>query len=161
MLYIIVNEEYKNLFDKIRTEAPDSILLELVDFAIPGKKLDLQLRKADAFIGQVNLTDSQFKNARKLRIIQTLSAGYDKIDLAKAKHHKVIIANNNGANAISVAEHSLMLILALYRKLIFHHRTVISGSWENLKYQNRELYGKTFLVPSNPEEYLEKKEMQK
>ena len=143
MLYIIVNEEYKNLFDKIKIEAPDFILLELADFTIPGKKLDLQLRKADAIIGQVNLTDSQFKIARKLRLIQTLSAGYDKIDLAKAKENNVLIANNNGANAISVAEHSLMLILALYRKLIFHHQSIVNGSWINLKYQNRELYGKT------------------
>ena len=143
MLYILVNEEYKNLFEKIKIEAPNSIFLELVDFTISTKKLHLQLRKADAIIGQVNLTDSQYKAAKRLRIIQTLSAGYDKIDLKRAKRYNVIVTNNNGANAISVAEHSLMLILAIYRKLIFHHQSVISGSWKNLKYQNIELHGKT------------------
>ena len=143
MLYVLVNYEYKNLFDKIRIESPDSILLDLVDFSIPSKKLQFQLKKANAIIGQVNLNDSQYKIAKKLRIIQTLSAGYDKINLTKAKYHKIIIANNNGANAISVAEHSLMLILALYRNLIFHHESVINGSWKNLKYQNKRLDGKT------------------
>ncbi len=146
MLHILVNEEYKNLFKKIRIETPDSIFLKLVDFTIPTEKLNLQLRKADAIIGQVNLTDAQYKIARKLRIIQTLSAGYDKINLTKAKKHKILIANNNGANSISVAEHSLMLILALYRKLIIHHQSIVNGSWKNLKYQNRELHGKTLGV---------------
>ena len=143
MLYILVNEEYKNLFEKIKNESPNSIFLELTDLKKPSKKLNHQLRKADAIIGQVNLTESQYRNARKLLIIQTLSAGYDKIDIKKAKKHNVIIANNNGANAISVAEHTLMLILAVYRKLIFHHHSVMDGPWENLKYQNRELHGKT------------------
>ncbi len=45
------------------------------------------------------------KTAANLRIIQTMSAGYDRIDLAKAKHHNVLVASNNGANAVSVAEH--------------------------------------------------------
>lgn len=143
MINIIINDEYKYFFDHIKTEAPNSFLFELVNFTNPEKKLHLQLKKADAIIGQVNLSESQYKTARKLRIIQTLSSGFDKIDLAKAKKFKVIIANNNGANAVSVAEHVIMLILGLYRNLIFQHNSLVNGSWNNLKYQNRELQGKT------------------
>jgi phosphoglycerate dehydrogenase-like enzyme len=72
-----------------------------------------------------------------------LSAGYDKIDLEKAGQYKVRIANNNGENAVSVAEHVLMLIFALYRRLLFHHHSVTNGPWKNLKHTNRELSGKT------------------
>ncbi len=35
-----------------------------------------------------------------------------------------------------------MLIFGLYRRLIFHHQSVLNGSWKNLKYQNTELQGK-------------------
>ena len=143
MFNVLVNREYEMLFENLKTEAPDSFVLTLVDFNHPDENLKALLSHADAIIGQVNLSDSQFKSAGKLKIIQTLSAGYDKIDLEKAGQYKVRIANNNGENAVSVAEHVLMLIFALYRRLLFHHHSVTNGPWKNLKHTNRELSGKT------------------
>jgi len=143
MFNVLVNREYEMLFENLKTEAPDSFVLTLVDFNHPDENLQALLSHADAIIGQVNLSDSQFKSAGKLKIIQTLSAGYDKIDLEKAGQYKVRIANNDGENAVSVAEHVLMLIFALYRRLLFHHHSVTNGPWKNLKHTNRELSGKT------------------
>ena len=143
MFNVLVNREYEMLFENLKTEAPDSFVLTLVDFNHPDENLKALLSHADAIIGQVNLSDSQFKSAGKLKIIQTLSAGYDKIDLEKAGQYKVRIANNDGENAVSVAEHVLMLIFALYRRLLFHHHSVTNGPWKNLKHTNRELSGKT------------------
>ena len=143
MFNIIVNKEYELLFERLKAEAPDSFSLKLADFLNPDHKLNDLLQKADAIIGQVNLSDVQYKTAANLRIIQTLSAGFDRIDLAKAKRQNILVANNNGANAVSVAEHVLMLIFALYRRLLFHHQSVTSGPWKNLKHSNRELSGKT------------------
>ena len=143
MFNVLVNREYEMLFENLKTEAPDSFVLTLVDFKHPDENLQALLSHADAIIGQVNLSDSQFKSAGKLKIIQTLSAGYDKIDLEKAGQFKVRIANNDGENAVSVAEHVLMLIFALYRRLLFHHHSVTNGPWKNLKHTNRELSGKT------------------
>ena len=143
MFNIIVNKEYELLFESLKAEAPDSFSLTLADFLNPDEILNELLQKADAIIGQVNLSDAQYKTAVNLRIIQTLSAGVDRIDLAKAKRQNVLVANNNGANAVSVAEHVLMLIFALYRRLLVHHQSVASGAWKNLKHSNRELSGKT------------------
>jgi len=140
MFNVLVNIEYELLFDNLKTEAPDSFSLALVDFKHPDEKLNALLCKTDAILGQVSLSDSQFESAGKLKIIQTLSAGYDKIDLEKAGQYKVRIANNNGANAVSVAEHVLMLIFALYRRLLFHHHSVTNGPWKNLKHTNSRLY---------------------
>jgi phosphoglycerate dehydrogenase-like enzyme len=143
MFKVLVNSEYEILFDDLKTEAPDSFELTLVDFSAPDENLNTLLCSTDAIIGQVNLSDTQYESADKLRIIQTLSAGFDRIELAKAERYNVMIATNNGANAISVAEHVLMLIFALYRQLLFHHHSVTNGPWKNLKHTNRELYGKT------------------
>ena len=96
MFNVLVNREYEMLFENLKTEAPDSFVLTLVDFNHPDENLQALLSHADAIIGQVNLSDSQFKSAGKLKIIQTLSAGYDKIDLEKAGQYKVRIANNDG-----------------------------------------------------------------
>ena len=143
MFNVLVNSEYEILFNQLKAEAPVSFELTLVDFSAPDEKLNSLLCTTDAIIGQVNLSDAQYESADRLKIIQTLSAGFDRIELAKAKRYKVMIATNNGANAISVAEHVLMLIFALYRQLLFHHRSVTSGPWKNLKHTNKELSGKT------------------
>jgi phosphoglycerate dehydrogenase-like enzyme len=41
----------------------------------------------------------------------------------------VPIANNGGSNSVAVAEHTMMLILAVYKKLSFHHINVTHGKW--------------------------------
>ena len=143
MFKVLVNSEYEILFNQLKAKAPDSFELTLVDFSAPDEKLNSLLCTTDAIIGQVNLSDAQYESAERLKIIQTLSAGFDRIELAKAMRYKVTIATNNGANAISVAEHVLMLIFALYRQLLFHHHSVTNGPWKNLKHTNRELSGKT------------------
>jgi len=144
MFNILVNTEYEWLFETLKAEAPEFFSLKLADFSCPDENQYVQLSRTDAIIGQkINLSDAQYEAAGKLQIIQTLSAGFDHIDLAKAKQRKVYVANNNGANAESVAEHVLMLILALYRQLLFHHNSVTQGTWTCLKYQNRGLSGKT------------------
>jgi glyoxylate reductase/D-3-phosphoglycerate dehydrogenase len=55
------------------------------------------------------------------------------------------VCNNGGANAISVAEHSLMLMLAVSRKVIWQHGNVAAGRWRGNGPAPRmyELYGKT------------------
>jgi phosphoglycerate dehydrogenase-like enzyme len=143
MFNVLVNSEYEILFDDLKGESPDSFELTLVDFSSPDEKLNILLCTTDAIIGQVNLSDTQYESADRLKIIQTLSAGFDRIELSKAKRYNVMIATNNGANSISVAEHVLMLIFALYRQLLFHHHSVTNGPWKNLKHTNRELSGKT------------------
>jgi len=144
MFNILVNTEYEWLFEALKTKSPKFFSIKLADLSRPDEKQYEQLVRTDAIIGQkINLSDAQYEAASNLQIIQTLSAGFEYIDLSKAKARNVYVANNNGANAESVAEHVLMVILALYRQLLFHHNSVKQGKWTCLKYQNHGLSGKT------------------
>ena len=144
MFNILVNTEYEWLFETLKAESPELFSIKLADLSRPDENQYEELVKTDAIIGhRINLSDAQYEAASNLQIIQTLSAGFDNIDQTKAKKRNVYIANNNGANAESVAEHVLMLILALYRQLLFHHNSLKKGAWTCLKYQNRGLSGKT------------------
>ena len=67
----------------------------------------------------IPMKDEFYQAAPKLRLVQLLSAGYDNVDLEAARRAKVPLSNNGGANAISVSEHALMLMLAVYRKVIW------------------------------------------
>ena len=144
MFNILVNTEYEWLFETLKAESPELFSIKLADLSSPDENQYEQLFRTNAIIGQkINLSDDQYEAAGNLKIIQTLSAGFEHIDLTKAKKHNIYVANNNGANAESVAEHVLMLILALYRQLLFHHNSIKQGTWTCLKYQNRGLSGKS------------------
>ncbi len=70
-----------------------------------------------------------FRAAPKLRLVQLTSAGYDHVDLEAARKAGVPVANNGGANAVAVAEHAIMLILAVLKRLVWHHNNVVAGRW--------------------------------
>ncbi|MGH7418381.1 MAG: 2-hydroxyacid dehydrogenase, partial [Candidatus Rokuibacteriota bacterium] len=46
-----------------------------------------------------------------------------------ARQAKVPVSNNGGANAIAVAEHTLMLILAVLKRVVRFHNDVVAGKW--------------------------------
>jgi phosphoglycerate dehydrogenase-like enzyme len=62
-----------------------------------------------------------------------------------ARKARVPVANNGGANAIAVAEHTLMLMLAVLKKLVRFHNDVVAGKWRvgNMAEGVFELAGKT------------------
>src|SRR5205085_3192677 len=57
-----------------------------------------------------------FRAAPKMKLVQLTSAGYDRVDIEAARKAKVPVANNGGANSVAVAEHAVMLMLAVLKK---------------------------------------------
>jgi phosphoglycerate dehydrogenase-like enzyme len=70
-----------------------------------------------------------FRAAPNLKLVQLTSAGYDQVDPEAAKKAKVPVSNNGGANAIAVSEHALMLMLAVYKRLVQFHNHIVAGNW--------------------------------
>jgi phosphoglycerate dehydrogenase-like enzyme len=87
-----------------------------------------------------------YEAAPRLKLIQLISAGYDRIDLEAARKAGVLVANNGGANSVAVSEAAVMLILATLKRLVWQHINVVNGKWRIGDFaQNRlyELSGKT------------------
>ena len=87
-----------------------------------------------------------FRSAPKLKLVQLLSAGYDRVDIESARKAKVSVANNGGANAIAVSEHAILLMLAVLKRLVVFHNDVVAGKWRvGNHFDSRvfELHGKT------------------
>jgi phosphoglycerate dehydrogenase-like enzyme len=104
------------------------------------------LGEAEYLIGFVDrlVDDALFDAAPKLKLIQLLSAGYNRADLDAARRAGVPIANNGGANAVAVSEHAMMLMLACSRQLNIQHANVGAGRWHgNATPRIFELRGKT------------------
>ena len=64
-----------------------------------------------------------------LNAIICYGAGYDGIDLAAAKARGIKIANSPGANASTVADLALALLLAAMRRIVVADHHVRSGNW--------------------------------
>ncbi len=104
------------------------------------------MRGAEYLVGFVDglINDALFQCAPKLKLVQLLSAGYEKADMDAARRAGVPVANNGGANSVAVSEHVLMLMLAVSRQLILQHANVIAGRWRgNSVPRVYELRGKT------------------
>jgi len=82
--------------------------------------------------------------APRLAVIGRFGVGLDNIDVAAADARGVVVVAPLGANAISVAEHTIALALALSRELTRHDSAVRAGIWQRLP--GRELAGRTWGV---------------
>ncbi|MDB5414072.1 MAG: Glyoxylate reductase [Rubritepida sp.] len=67
--------------------------------------------------------------APKLKLFQLLSAGYDTVDIEAARGGGIAVCNNGGANSTAVSEHAIMLMMAVCRRLVWQHESVVSGRW--------------------------------
>lgn len=96
--------------------------------------------------GDGTMDDAFYKRAPKLKLVQLLSAGYDRIDIEAARRAGVPVCNNGGANSTAVAEHAILLMLAVSRRLTWQHANVSGGRWRGnnaSEVKLYEMYGKT------------------
>jgi D-3-phosphoglycerate dehydrogenase len=78
-----------------------------------------------------------------LRVVGRAGTGTDNIDLEAATRAGILVVNAPSANALSAAEHTLALLLALARRVPEGDRSVRSGGWERKRLGGVELAGKT------------------
>jgi D-3-phosphoglycerate dehydrogenase len=106
------------------------------------------LAEAEALVvrGAVKVTREVLARAPKLRVIGRAGVGYDNIDVEAATERGVLVMNTPGGNAVSVAEHTLALMLSLARAVPQASASTKGGKWEKKKFMGNELRGKTLGV---------------
>jgi phosphoglycerate dehydrogenase-like enzyme len=86
--------------------------------------------EAEYYLGLARRMGGEFfRSAPNLKLVQLLSAGYDHVDIEAARKARVPVCNNGGANALAVAEHTIMLILAVLKRVVQFHNSVAAGKW--------------------------------
>jgi phosphoglycerate dehydrogenase-like enzyme len=68
-----------------------------------------------------------------LRLISIWGTGTDNVDLESARELGITVTNTPGANAVSVAEHTMAILLALARQIPYLDREVRSGTWPRVE----------------------------
>ena len=77
-----------------------------------------------------------------LKIIGRAGAGIDNIDIETAKKKNIVVMNTPGGNTNATAEHTISLLLSLYRKIPEANDSTHKSLWEKKKFKGLELKGK-------------------
>lgn len=91
---------------------------------------------------KTQVTGELLEGAPSLQVVARAGVGLDNIDIAAADELGVVVVAALGANAISVAEHSLGLALAVARHVVPLDAAVREGSWQ--RHPGKELAGGTW-----------------
>jgi D-3-phosphoglycerate dehydrogenase / 2-oxoglutarate reductase len=133
--------------DKI-SERGLKLLKEQRDWKIVLTKketLHAEIADADALIvrSATKVTADLLEEAPKLRVVGRAGVGVDNIDLQEATKRGVLVMSTPGGNAVSVAEHTFALMLALAREVPRLDKALHEGRWEKSSAAGTEVRGKT------------------
>jgi D-3-phosphoglycerate dehydrogenase / 2-oxoglutarate reductase len=91
------------------------------------------LSGCDGFIAGLDYIDrTALEAADRLKVIARYGAGVDRIDLDYARARGIIVTNTPGANAVSVAELTVGLMLSLARMIPAANVMTHAGEWPRL-----------------------------
>ena len=102
-----------------------------------------------AISNKVPLTSEVFAACPHLKLVLVAATGTNPIDLEAARAHGIVVSNCQGYGTPSVAQHTLMLLLALATRLSDYQQDVRAGRWQQaqqfclLDHPIVELHGKT------------------
>jgi D-3-phosphoglycerate dehydrogenase len=104
-----------------------------------------EIQDADALVvrSATKATAALLERATRLRVIGRAGSGVDNVDLDAATKKGIVVMNTPGGNAVSVAEHTLGLLLALARRIPEADSLLKQGKWEKKKLTGIELRSKT------------------
>ena len=104
-----------------------------------------ELATADGLVvrSATKVTAELLEQAPKLRVVGRAGVGVDNIDVEAATHRGILVMNTPGGNAVSVAEHTFALMLAMARSVPQSNASIHAGRWEKSGAAGTELRGKT------------------
>lgn len=82
--------------------------------------------------GPLGLSAGEIDRLTRLQIICVIGAGYEQVDLAAAAARGITVTNGAGANAGSVADHAMALLLALVRDIPRADASTRRGEWNRV-----------------------------
>jgi D-3-phosphoglycerate dehydrogenase len=106
-------------------------------------------RDADAIVIRANgkVSRAVIEAAPKLKVVGRHGVGLENVDVAAATQRGIWVVYTPEANSESVAEHFVLLAVALSKRFLESDQDLRAGKW-NVRYEHigRELYGKTLGV---------------
>jgi D-3-phosphoglycerate dehydrogenase len=120
----------------------------VVDTSITPEELANTIHEYNGIIvrSRTKLTADIIKKADNMKIIARAGVGVDNIDLDAATEKGIMVVNSPESTSVTVAEHTMGLILSMARKISIADKSVKEGKWEKKNFMGVELRNKTLGV---------------
>ncbi len=118
-------------FEELAAAAGGDVEIKFVDSTLDSDQIVAECQDAVAIIPSAvrALTTEMIGQMPNLKLVQVTSAGTDWLDKPAVYELGVRIANNGGGNRVAVSEHTIMLMVASYRRLEHQIRNARAGTW--------------------------------
>ncbi len=132
------------IYEIIRAECPADLRIDFLE----GDRQDELLERLPGY-GYViggDLKRRHFEAAPGLRLLQCLGVGYDSVDLDAARDHGVAVATTPEGTVEGVAEHVMLMALALNKQLLVADAALRRGEWLvwQLRATSHMMFGQVF-----------------
>ena len=118
-----------SLLQAFERVAPEGLEINWVDSTASVEEQALGLKDAVAVLAQAPFPVELARACSNLKLLQVTSAGTDRFDLQALGELGVRVANNGGGNAVAVSEHTIGLMISVYRKLELQFQSVRARQW--------------------------------
>lgn len=140
---VLTERPSRQLSEQLRHHAASIANVHVVE----PDRTDLKpmLEIADAILVRLfPVTEEVISQATRLKVVGRHGVGFDTVDVAAATRRRIPVVFTPQANSDAVAEHAMMLMLAVSRRLVEVDETVRSGGWREEPYPDgAELFDKT------------------
>ncbi len=92
---------------------------------------------------QTRVDAALLERAGALLAIGRAGVGYENIDVEACDRRGIAVMNTPGASAITTAERTIALVMALLHQIPIADRSVRAGRWDRRSYMGNEVFGKT------------------
>ncbi len=139
------NQATEEVYDVVRSQMPSGWTL----ITLQGENTQgwlSQIMDADFMIvADWAVTEETLAAAPKLKMVQHQGVGHERIDKQALKARGIPLALCPAGTTVGVAEHTLLLILAVYKRLVVADTKLRQGTWLQwgLRSTSFELCGKT------------------
>lgn len=121
-----LNETNARLFDGI----PNIELVTIPDGNQPLFEEHMEDAEAILLSTAYKMTRDIIYNARNLKVISRTGVGVDNVDVAAATEQGVLVLNTPQANSVSVAEHTVAMIIAISKQLLMYDSELRAGNFK-------------------------------
>ena len=129
----------------VRAVAPAELELRFATSYDDAEQLALVEAAEFLLPGWAAVTEPMLARASRLRMIQKWGIGVDRIDVEAARRRGIPLAITAGSNAAPVAELTVALMLAVYRRIPYVDRAMRAGKWPKAEMRETcfQIAGKT------------------
>jgi len=136
---IIIPDDFPRAISGTKAEEKLKTLGEVQIYSDKAKtqeELIERIKEAEVVINiraYTHLNEAVLASCRNLKLISIWGTGTDNVDLESARKLGITVTNTPGANALSVAEHTIAILLSLARQIPLLDREVRSGNWPRVE----------------------------